>query len=61
MLAMLVAYGNPLTDLPASLAKLKRLNWLEVQMSLMKTTPRVLSKLRVRHLQTDYDGLNRYS
>ena len=61
MLDTLIAYGNPLTDLPASLAKLKRLRWLEVQMSFMKKPPRVLSKLELRHLQSDFDELNRYS
>lgn len=61
MLDTIVAYGNPLTDLPASLAKLKRLRWLEVQMSLMKKPPRVLSKLKARHLVTDFDDLNRWS
>lgn len=57
----LIAYNNVLTELPDSLAKLKRLRWLELQCNRMKKPPPVLLKLKVRHLQTDFDGLNRYS
>lgn len=61
LLHTLIAYGNALTDLPSSLAKLKRLRWFEVQMNLMKKPPGVLAKLNVRHLQSDFNALNRHS
>ena len=57
----IIAYGNALTSVPESLVKLTRLRWLEVQMNVMKKPPTVLTKLKVPHLQTDFDGLNRYS
>ena len=55
----LIAYSNAIAEVPASLYKLGRLRWLELQGNRIAKPPTRLMKMKLRHLMTDFEGVDR--